>query len=99
MDVFNGKINIEKIDLNLLFKGEKGTYLSISVIPCPNNDYSSHMITQSLSEADQKYNQKIRSQPNFDKQDLILPKVIGSLNIVTISHSLTEEEKLKVFQK
>jgi hypothetical protein len=49
MNYLDGLINTDKVDRSLMFKGEKGKYLAVSIIPCPNNPYSSHIMVQKLS--------------------------------------------------
>ena len=44
------KINVEKIDKTKLFKGEKGTYLDLVIIPTPNSKYGDYMIKQSQTK-------------------------------------------------
>ena len=45
-----GKIDVNKIDKDKLFKGEKGTYLDIVIIETPNSEYSDYMIKQSTKK-------------------------------------------------
>jgi hypothetical protein len=97
MDYLDGFINLDKVDKNLLFKGEKGKYLSISIIPCPGNEYSTHMITQKLSKQDYEFNRALKSTPNYDKTKLVNPVIIGNLNSFTTQTPLTEKEKADVF--
>ena len=43
------KINVEKIDKQYLFKGEKGTYLDLVLFESPNQQYGdTHMVVQSI---------------------------------------------------
>lgn len=41
------KIKVDKIDKGALYKGEKATYLTLTVVPTPNNQYGDdYMVTQ-----------------------------------------------------
>ena len=40
------RVNVDKIDKDALFKGEKGTYLNLTIVPTPTNQYDDYMITQ-----------------------------------------------------
>lgn len=40
------KINVEKLDKSALYKGEKGTYLTVTVVPTPSNEWNDYMVTQ-----------------------------------------------------
>ena len=59
---FEIKIDVTKIDKTALFKGQKGTYLTLDVIETPNGKYGTHMVKQhydkdaynSLSEEQKK---------------------------------------------
>jgi hypothetical protein len=97
MDYLDGLINVEKVDKSLLYKGEKGKYLSISIVPCPNNEYSSHMILQKLSKQDFEFNKALKSVPNYDKSQLIQPVIIGNLNSFTTERPLSKQEQDDVF--
>ena len=44
------KINVTLIEKARLFKGEKGTYLDLVLIPTPNNQYGDYMIKQSVKK-------------------------------------------------
>jgi len=47
------KIDVLKIDKTKLFKGKKGTYLDIVLLPSPNDKYGNdYFITQGVSKAD-----------------------------------------------
>lgn len=55
MNTLVGKIDVKKIDKDRLYKGEKGTYLDIVLIPTPDNKFGdTHMIVQSVSEEERK---------------------------------------------
>jgi len=42
------KINVSKIDKNYLFRGEKGVYLDVILIPTPNGRYGDYMCVQGV---------------------------------------------------
>ena len=56
-DIIKCKINVNKVDKSKMFKGEKGTYLDVTLLPNKNgtdeygNDY---MIVQDVSKADRE---------------------------------------------
>lgn len=49
------KIDVTKIDKARLFKGQKGTYLDLTLIETPNDQYgNSHMIVQDVGKEDRE---------------------------------------------
>ena len=48
--MITAKINVNNIDKKRLFKGEKGVYLNIILIPTPNSEYGDYMIKEELSK-------------------------------------------------
>jgi len=46
MKLITGKINMDAVDQKRIFKGKKGNYLNIVLIPTPNSQYSDYMIKQ-----------------------------------------------------
>lgn len=44
--LIKAKIDVKKINKDRLFKGEKGTYLDITLIETPNGKYGEWMIVQ-----------------------------------------------------
>ena len=45
------KIKVDKIDKSQLYQGEKGLYLTLTVVPTPNNQYGDdYMITQYMGK-------------------------------------------------
>lgn len=67
-----GKIDVTKIDKNRLFKGEKGTYLDIVLIPTPENQYGDYMIVQSVTKEEKEKGVKgniLGSVKNLKKSD------------------------------
>ena len=79
--ILNGCINVVKIKKDLLFKGKKGKYLNITLIPSPNSDYADYILVQDLSKKDAAANKALREIPNFDRSALIRSEIIGNLKI------------------
>jgi hypothetical protein len=52
--MISAKIDVTKIDKSRFFKGEKGTYLDIILIPTPNSPYSDYMVKQSVSKEERE---------------------------------------------
>lgn len=52
--MITAKINVTLIDKARLFKGEKGTYLDIILIPTPNGEYGDYMIKQSITKEERE---------------------------------------------
>lgn len=48
--MITAKIDVTKIQKERLYKGSKGTYLDIALIPTPNSEYGDFMIVQSVSK-------------------------------------------------
>tara|TARA_R100001440_G_scaffold65301_1_gene86123 strand:- start:181 stop:465 length:285 start_codon:yes stop_codon:yes gene_type:complete len=44
------KINVEKIDKQHLYQGEKGKYLTLTIVPTPTNEWNDYMVTQYLGK-------------------------------------------------
>ena len=69
--MITGKIDVLKINKDRLYKGKKGTYLSIVLIPTPNSEYGDYMIKENVSKEDREAgndgailgNAKINEQP------------------------------------
>jgi hypothetical protein len=54
-NIVRGKIDVSKIDKDRLFRGAKGTYLDIVLIPTPDSEYGhSHVIKQDVSKEDRE---------------------------------------------
>jgi hypothetical protein len=50
-NTITARIDVTKIEKERLYKGEKGTYLDIVLIPTPNAKYEqTHMVVQSVSK-------------------------------------------------
>lgn len=87
------KINCSEIDKDLLFKGEKGTYLSGYIVETPGNEFNDFMIVQGLSKADKKFNEDLKKTSGYDKKDLKQGKILGNIKILEMASELTDEEK------
>lgn len=48
--MITAKLDVTKIEKARLFKGQKGTYLDITLIPTPNGKYGDYMVVQSISK-------------------------------------------------
>lgn len=54
-NIIRGKIDVGKIDKERLFRGTKGTYLDIVLIPTPDSQFGdSHVIKQDVSKEDRE---------------------------------------------
>lgn len=40
------KVDVSKIDKDQLYQGEKGVYLTLTVIPTPDSQWNDYMVTQ-----------------------------------------------------
>jgi hypothetical protein len=59
MNTLVGKIDVTKMDKEKFFKGSKGTYCDIVLIPTPNNQYGDdYMICQSVSKEEREAGQR-----------------------------------------
>jgi hypothetical protein len=54
MDIINLKIDVKKITKSRLYAGEKGTYLSCSLIPTPQSEYGDYMIVESVTKSERE---------------------------------------------
>ena len=52
--LITAKIDVRKIDKDRLFKGTKGTYLDLILIPTPNSEYGDYAIKQSISKEERE---------------------------------------------
>lgn len=50
MDLITAKIDVLKITKSKLYKGEKGTYLSVTLVPTPNSQHSDYMIVEETTK-------------------------------------------------
>ena len=50
MNIQTAKIDVTKIDKSRLYKGQKGTYLDVVLIPTPQSEYGDFMIVQQVSK-------------------------------------------------
>lgn len=54
-NIIRGKIDVSKIDKDRLFRGAKGTYLDIVLLPTEDSQYGdTHMIKQDVSKEDRE---------------------------------------------
>lgn len=45
------KLKVDKIDKSQLYQGEKGLYLTLTIVPTPNNQYGDdYMVTQYMGK-------------------------------------------------
>jgi len=56
--MITGKIDVSKIDKTRLYKGEKGNYLSITLIPTPNGQYGDYMIVEEVTKQEREAGKK-----------------------------------------
>ncbi len=55
MNTISVKIDVTKIDKERLFKGKKGTYMDLILIPTPNNQYGNdYMCVQGVSKEERE---------------------------------------------
>jgi len=55
MSTITAKIDVLKVDKEKLFKGEKGLYLDIALIPSPNSAYGDdYMVVQSVTKEERE---------------------------------------------
>ena len=57
-ELIKGSIDVLKINKEKLYKGKKGTYLNVVLIPTPNSDYGDWMIVEEASEEERKAGEK-----------------------------------------
>ena len=50
MKIQTAKIDVTKIDKSRLYKGQKGTYLDVLLIPTPQSEYADFMVVQHVSK-------------------------------------------------
>ena len=44
------KVNVDKIDKASLYKGEKGTYLTLTIVPTPSNQWNDYLVSQYMGK-------------------------------------------------
>lgn len=55
INTITARIDVTKIDKARLYKGQKGTYLDIVLIPTPNSKYDhTHMVVESVSKEERE---------------------------------------------
>lgn len=77
-NTITARIDVTKIDKARLYKGQKGTYLDIVLIPTPNAKYDqTHMIVESVSKEEREQGIKgaiIGNATEIIKRDQRQPK-------------------------
>jgi hypothetical protein len=53
-NIIQARINVLKINKGKLFKGEKGTYLDVVLIPTPNSTFADYMVVESITKEDRE---------------------------------------------
>jgi len=53
-NVITAKLNVTAIDKAKLFRGEKGVYLDIVLIPSPASQYGDYMVVQSVTKEERE---------------------------------------------
>lgn len=48
------KINVSKIDKERLYKGEKGVYLDLVLMPTPNSEYNDYLVKQNTTKEERE---------------------------------------------
>ena len=56
--LIKGSIDVLKINKEKLYKGKKGTYLNVVLIPTPTSDYGDWMIVEEATEEERKAGEK-----------------------------------------
>lgn len=56
--MITGKIDVKKITKSRLYVGEKGTYLSVVLIPTPNGKYGDYMIVEEVTKEERESGKK-----------------------------------------
>jgi len=44
------QINVNNIDKSAIYKGEKGNYITLTIVPTPNNPYNDYMVKQYIKD-------------------------------------------------
>ena len=58
MDLITAKIDVLKITKSKLYKGEKGTYLNVTLVPTPNSQHSDYMIVEETTKEERDAGEK-----------------------------------------
>lgn len=75
--MITAKINVSKIDKNRLYKGEKGVYLDVVLVPTPNSEFQDYLIKQNTTKEERE-------------KGVELPIIGGAKNF---SNQLSDKEK------
>jgi len=44
------QINVNNIDKSAIYKGEKGNYITLTIVPTPKNPYNDYMVKQYIKD-------------------------------------------------
>ena len=85
------KVNVDKIDKNALYKGEKGTYLTLTIVPTPSNQWNDYLVSQYLGKGvddiilgngrDLNFNQGDSGQSKPTSSGPAMPSSMDSTNL------------------
>lgn len=56
--MISARIDVNKITKSKLYKGEKGTYLDVVLVPTPNSKYGDYMVVESISKQEREAGEK-----------------------------------------
>ena len=71
-------IDVTKIDRNKLFKGKKGTYLNLALIPTPGSQFGNdYMVVQNLDKEEREAGQRGEILGNAKLSKNIQPQTAG----------------------
>lgn len=54
MSLITARIDVTKLDKSRLYKGEKGTYLNVILIPTPGGEYGDWMIKEDMTKEERE---------------------------------------------
>ena len=76
--MITGKIDVNKIVKERLFKGKKGTYLNFALIETPDSEYSDYMIVQDV--------------PKEEREQGVKGQIIGNAKILAKKNQYKDGE-------
>jgi len=53
-NIITARIDVLKITKERLYKGSKGTYLDVTLIPTPNGQYGDYMVVESVTKEERE---------------------------------------------
>ncbi len=53
-NIIRARINVKKINKDRLYKGEKGVYLDVVLVPTPNSEFADYMIVESVTKEERE---------------------------------------------